>query len=415
MPNFEETDRRTLQRTLRQQFDSARYGHYFRTATFLNAATGAQEWLYAVQDPHSRRCILMKVREQDSVIPERIRVKEDMAFFDALDHMNRFENMAANPGYVAVDQTETARLGETHFDHFAKREGLIRDVKTNEYHPTLQGHVVTGGSFDPADVACVLGYSANPPAKPETFLIPGHAQIVMAGETAIDTVMRIFKDTEALRAQIKGHGNLLKISQAYTAYRTIEEFQGSLSSWARMLNILKEDMEEPWKIFKPSGIGGRLEKTYANLGNSSDGFAGFLFYRTLGDLKKAQKFEDPAICERIINLHEIIFEHSRARSFYGISMNGENSKAREKYAEKFKDALKKMEKTALRAGFDDVQTGTLKAYAYGSAPLPYIDEVEDFIKSLVKTNESMLLAISNEKKRLAALAPAAPPAVPGLA
>ncbi|MGZ9108959.1 MAG: hypothetical protein ACXW4B_09090 [Micavibrio sp.] len=55
-----------LRRNLRQQFDSARYGHYFRTSTFVNTATGAKEWLYAVQDPHSRRCILMKAREQDS-------------------------------------------------------------------------------------------------------------------------------------------------------------------------------------------------------------------------------------------------------------------------------------------------------------------------------------------------------------
>jgi len=426
--------RNNLRLSLRQQFDSARYGHYFRTSTFINTATGAEEWLYAVQDPHSRRCILMKAREKESTGPERIKVKEDLPFFDALDHMNRFENLLANPGYLAVDESEKERLGETHFDLFAKREGLIRDIKTREFHPTLQGHVVTSGSFDPQDLSDAIKFAATPQKKPESFVIPGHEILTRTGETSSDAILHMYKNIETLSALIDGHENLLKISNYYNK-NTIDidaRYSGKtkidISSYELNLKLDFSDFKRHLEVFQPSQAqretksrhystrsttrtafavtGARITRTLSPTAFGADSFPHYLFLLLLSDLEKIKPDSQPKdeFHDKVLGLHRLVFEHCRARNAYtAMTGSGRSVAEREQHNKKFKSQLSKVEKAGRLLGLDAVEIGTVSAYAYTKEILPHMTEISDFITGLKATKQECQNAIAAEQKRLAEL------------
>ncbi|MGZ9108958.1 MAG: hypothetical protein ACXW4B_09085 [Micavibrio sp.] len=355
--------------------------------------------------------------------------------------MNRFENRLANPGYVAVDEGEKDRLGETHFDLFAKREGLIRDVKTLEFHPTLQGHVVTAGSFDPQDLARILEYSAHPPAAPESFVIPGHEILTSIGEAASDAMLHMYKNVETLNALIRRHENLLKLSNYYSRHtididrRYSEKAKNDFSFYDLSLEMDYADFKRHLEVFQPSRAvreknrygdksftksalaktGAQITRTLSPAAFNADSFPHYLFLLLLSELEKTKPDTPPPVDytpDKILGLHKMVFEHCRARNAYAaMTGTGQSVAEREQHNKKFKLQLSRVEKAGRAIGLDAVEISTVSAYAYTKETLPHLTEISDFIAKLKAIKQECLNTITAEQKRLAELVkPAEKPA-----
>ena len=412
MPFGREPDR------LRDRFNAARYGHYFRTSTMFNSLTGTREWLYAVQDPQSRRCIVMKVRDHDSG-QERLRVKGGLAFLDALNQMSRFEHPYANPNLLPLDEKEKNQLGDAHFQAFALNEGLIRDVQSGEFHPTLHGHVVTSGKYDPYELARVQKLAEGPQRTPASFVIPGHENILKSGETAIETITRFHQGMERLSTALRHHNNLLKLSRVYDQPREIDLTSrrgidtAYMYHWKHRLNLDyengEEELEEAIDAFNRNGIGTKMTRTYSALvNNGTESFPAFLHNRYMDALKAlppAHSDDLPAF-QRILKLHELVFEHSRCRNAYQNTLSYSNDRKKlNARLENYQSSMKRLDKICRQLDFDPAQTGTVKAYVYSSEPFPYCSEIEQFINGLVSARSACQREIENEKRNLSALVP----------
>lgn len=402
--------------SLRDRFNTARYGHYFRSSTFHNTLTGNREWLYAVQDPQSRRCILMKVRENEAG-QDRIKIKDGMAFFDALDHMSRFEHPDANPNFLPVSTDEKKTLGVAHYQNFALKEGLVRDVQTGEFHPTLYGHVVTSGSFDPHELARAQKIASGPQQEPESFIIPGHEAILKAGESSVEMIMRMHKGIAKLSAVLNRHSTLLKLTQLYDQPRESEaDLQGrseevKMYSWNYKIgcndDLAKQELEEAIKSYNSGGLGKKLTRTYSALiSDGTESFPAFLHSRYLEKLRATPPEHPDDMPEflRILKLHDLIFEHSRCRNAYKFTLQyHSDEKVREARVENHQSSVKRLQKICRQLSFDDVQTGTVKAYIYSNETLPYHREIEKFIKSVAEAKLACEKNIENEQRNLSVL------------
>ncbi len=400
--------------SLSDQFNTARYGHYFRTATFLNTTTNNREWLYAVQDPQARRCILMKVRENETG-EERVKIKDNMAFLDALNHMSRFEHPDANPNFVPANTDEKNALGKSHFQNFALNEGLIRDIHTGEFHPTLYGHVVTSGSFDPHEVARIQMIANAPQKTPESFIIPGHDAIVRAGESSIDVIARMHTGIAKITAVLSYHRNLLALTQNYDQSTDIEgapKEEVRMHTWQYNLDFSTETdrkaLESAIKKFNAQGIGKKLSRSLSITDDGTRSFQGYLhdFYiQKLKSLSPEQKEDGPEF-QRILKLHELVFEHSRCRNTYQQTLRYHSDNVvREARVDNHQSSMKRLQKICQKLDFDDVQTGTVKAFVFSQETLPYHDQIQEFLWSLRMVKTIRENNIENEKRNLSALVP----------
>lgn len=400
--------------SLLERFDAARYGHYFRTSTFINTLTHNREWLYAVQDPHLRRCILMKVRENETG-QERVKIKDNMAFLDALNHMSRFEHPDANSNFLSVNADEKKTLGQSHFQSFALNEGLIRDVQTGEFHPTLYGHVVTSGSFDPHDLARLQTIANGPQKTPESFIIPGHDGIVKAGESSIDMIARMHTGIAKISAILSYHKNLLTLTQHYDKSDDIEGAEKAevrMYEWQYNIDYSsdadKDVLADSIKKFNAQGLGKKLSRSFALTNDGTRSFPGYLhdFYvQKLKSLPPEQK-EDASEFQRILKLHALIFEHNRCRNTYKQTLKyHSDSVVREARVENHQSAMKRLQKICRQLNFDDVQTGTAKAFVFGQGNLPYRAEIDQFLSSLRMVKLTCENNIEKEKNNLSSLTP----------
>ncbi|MGZ9108960.1 MAG: hypothetical protein ACXW4B_09095 [Micavibrio sp.] len=413
-----------LTQRLRQHFDAARYGHYFRTATLVNTNTGGQEWLYAVQDPHTRRCVLMKVREQETGLVERVRVKDEVSFIDALDQMGRFEDFSLNPQYVAADAAEIKTLGNAYFNAFANREGLVRDHQSGTFQPTLQGEAVTGGLFDPEELARVLKHAKNPPKTSETFLVPGYASIAKPDQTSIDLLVSMYGTHEKIKQAAVFHSALSDLSHynllpppitfyAYShckeLYEKNYEYLGTVQELYRKQH--DEDTKKP-KLTKRFGdfLSAPLS---ANAPRDNGRRSAFLFYKILSDLRSTD-FEDPAFNEKhqqMLDQQELAFEFSLAKHYSNLISSDDQEvthTAKQEAAGYLKDRIKILDMVASRMGIDETMRSALHACVYGDAMPTCLETTKEIVKNLKDAQDRMNDEIQDYKKNLKSLAPAHP-------
>lgn len=136
---------------LREDFREAAGGIFCRTLTFTrkvdeDGQQAKQEWLEAAHVPLEGWRILRKtgVAEVDAAYHEIF--AQGLDFIGAIEKMTTYENALMFLGDVAYDPQEEGALGADYFRTFAKKEALVFDDNGN-LHPTLQGHIVTPGSF----------------------------------------------------------------------------------------------------------------------------------------------------------------------------------------------------------------------------------------------------------------------------
>jgi hypothetical protein len=411
-----------LTQRLRQHFDAARYGHYFRTATLLNTATLSREWLYAVQDPHTRRCILMKVREQDSGLMEKIRVKDEISFIDALDQMGRFEDFSLNPQYVAADAAEIKALGNAYFNTFANREGLVRDHQNGTFQPTLRGEAVTSGLFDPEELARVLKHAKNPPKTTEKFLVPGYAFIAKPDQTSIDFLVSMYGTHEKIKQAAVFHSalsdlshyNLLPPPTNFSAYSHCRELYGNNQDYIYGVDNLyrKQYSKETGKAKLSKRFGDFISAPVsANAPRDNGRRSAFLFYKILSDLRSTD-FQDPAFNEKhqqMLDQQELAFEFSLAKHYSNfISSDNQDITHTEKKnaAGYLKDRIKILDKVAGRMGIDETMRSALHACVYGDTLPTCLETSKDIVLSLKDAQKRMNAEIQDYKKNLKSLAPA---------
>ena len=411
-----------LTQRLRQHFEAARFGHYFRTATLTNTATLNREWLYAVQDPHTRRCVLMKVREQDGGLVERVRVRDDTSFIDALDQMSRFENFTLNPQYVATDETEITALSTTHFNAFANREGLARDHQSGLYQPTMQGQTITNGLFSQSDLERVLKHNQNPPDNTEKFLVPGYASLSKPDQTSIDLLVEMYGTLDKIKQAAVFHSalsdlshyNLLPPPLNFNAYYHCKELYANAQSYIYTVDEQYREQHDE-KTNRP-----KLTKRFGNFLSAplspnapkDDGRrSAFLFYKILLDLRGTH-FEDSAFNEKhheMLDQQELAFEFSLAKHYSNLVSSDDQEithTKKQEAAEFLKTRIHILDQVASRMGIDETMRSALHACVYGDAMPTCLETTKDIVLSLKEAQARMNDEIQDYKKNLKSLAPA---------
>jgi hypothetical protein len=143
-----------LRQKLIHDFQKARYGVTFRTQSFPSVIEGEREYYRALAtsvdmgqwDIH--RVIERDVQMESSVYPVAtdnlaVRVvKSGLGFFDALEHLARYETTRTNEP-LAPDK---ATLGKEHYVKFAMLHDIVFDLHGMP-QPTIAGHVAVSGDY----------------------------------------------------------------------------------------------------------------------------------------------------------------------------------------------------------------------------------------------------------------------------
>jgi hypothetical protein len=148
-----------------KQFEFARHGDKCRTLPFLNVA-GDTEWFSGQQDPVTGQWAIRKNVELPNIVGQSAGVgdaslkiktlKDGLNFFDAINELSVYERGQLARGIIPAE--DAASLGESHFTAFAEREGLVFDTD-GVPHPTLNGEIVTDGTFTKAAIERARGFS----------------------------------------------------------------------------------------------------------------------------------------------------------------------------------------------------------------------------------------------------------------
>ncbi len=402
---------------LRDQFNSARFGHYFRTQTLFNTVTMGREWLYAVQDPHSRRCILMKVHESENDDEEdRLPIGENVPFIDALNQLSRFEDLSLNPRMLPTDEEEIAQLGTSHFNAFANREGLVRDQKNGDYVPTLNGHVVTKGAFHRGDLARTMCHVQNPPARTEKFIVPDHPQ-QQPFTSSIGQIMALYKTLGQIQQATIYHKALSQISnytlnggQSFDAHRICPELYSDEKSFLTQMEdeysaiLKKQDGRYSSQISKIEQFFRSGRKPYHD-----NRISAYVFFGVLEKLRETP-FVDQAqarLHNRILNSHEAAYEFSLCRHYARAILDtaAASHHSRQDLAAKLETRLKNLNRMADKTGLDPVMKSTLLANVHGHTLPAYFEETADFIKKLDEAHKQVAHDISIHRQHLQDLAP----------
>src|SRR5690606_20422231 len=79
-------------------------------------------------------------------------IQSNLTYFQAIDSLAQYEagqEAAIDLGYVRLPGTETAD-GVPYFRDLAERDGLVFDLNDQLPHPTVEGQIVTSGTFAPS-------------------------------------------------------------------------------------------------------------------------------------------------------------------------------------------------------------------------------------------------------------------------
>ena len=422
----------SLSKRLRQDFNAARFGHYFRTSTMLNTATLNREWLYAVQDPHDCKCIVMKVQENENGQEDtRFPVKENMAFIDALNYLSRFENTSLNPSTLPLDDKETALLGDTHFNAFANREGLIRDRESGEYFPTLNGHAISKGVFNHGDLARTMQHAQTPPAQTEKFMIPGHINPVRV-TGSIDRLVKLYKTLDRIQYLSACHAALAGIidytlkarprtdyyySGSFDRYKACSElYQLDQDFFSKISDDFENKKHTSYKkpVTGPSGLTNKITNYMASKllpeGPPDDGrISTFTFFSILNKLK-TMPLELAALKDehqKILDCYEAAYEFSLCRHYSQQSLTESDIayKEREDYTRLLTARLERLDNIAERTGLDPVMKASLRASVHGKTLPGYFQDIENFRSALNACEKEARSDADTARRSLTELAP----------
>lgn len=153
------------------QFASARHGKRCQTRSFA-LITGDTEWHSGQQDPLSGTWNIRKNIECENVSGAAARVGEpsiktktlqvNISFYDAIEALSLYERGQLANGMIALNESED--IGAEHYIAFAENEGIVFDTD-GEPHPTLDGEIITDGTFTKAAVERAKAYSKKHSAR----------------------------------------------------------------------------------------------------------------------------------------------------------------------------------------------------------------------------------------------------------
>ena len=153
------------------QFASARHGKHCQTRSFA-LITGGTEWHSGHQDPLSGTWNIRKNIECENVTGSAARVGEpsiktktlqvNISFYEAIETLSLYERGQLANGMIALNEAED--VGADHYIVFAEKEGIVFDTD-GEPHPTLDGEIITDGTFTKAAVERAKAYSKKHSAR----------------------------------------------------------------------------------------------------------------------------------------------------------------------------------------------------------------------------------------------------------
>lgn len=136
-----------------KQLSVARHGDRCQTLSFTTSL-GAIEWRTGQQDPFTGEWVIRKHTEEPNLSSSTAAVgeptiktmtlHEGLNFFQAVTILSEYER--GQLALTVLPVNEASELGDNHVVAFAEREGIAFDTN-GVPHPTLNGEVVTDGSF----------------------------------------------------------------------------------------------------------------------------------------------------------------------------------------------------------------------------------------------------------------------------
>ncbi len=165
LPALSSTAQQAQLQTALEQFTVANHGDRCQTLSF-QTSLGAIEWRSAQQYPFTGEWIIRKHTEEPNIAGSAAAVGEPtiktmtlhngLKFFQAIAILSEYERgQLAMP---AIPTNDADDLGRKHFVAFAEREGIAFDIN-GVPHPTLDGEVISDGSFTKSALERARAYS----------------------------------------------------------------------------------------------------------------------------------------------------------------------------------------------------------------------------------------------------------------
>lgn len=389
---------------LRAAFNAARYGHYFRTLTMVNGNTMNHEWLYAVQDPLSHRCTLMKVQESpDTDMEQRSVVGEHLNFLDVLEKMARFDSVTANPGMTPAIENEKESLNLSHYHLFANREGLAFDHGTHTFHPTMNSHIVTSGMFNKEELKRVYAYNNMKNRPTDPFPVPSQKALLQGMRPPTEEFLSLFHDNTQLDQLLTFYRALHKLEQFW-----VDKNQSTFSIYSLDTAVIDPNfINETKKTFENPG---RFDKARTRLvGDPYEGRQSAFFYSRIIQRLQNIQLDHPDLQKRhqkALKDHEFCFEFALARRNAIKIAEYHASIADKKEAAQFlKNRTATLDKLAAKRGISPEGIAGLHAAIYGGKLPSVFAETAAFLELLQKTKNILQEDIRAKQRRMQSLNP----------
>ncbi len=209
--------------TALSQFASARHGKRCRTRSFTLIA-GDIEWHSGQQDPLSGTWNIRKNVECENITGPAARVGEpsiktktlhvNVSFYQAIEILSLYERGQLANGIIAMNEAED--IGAEHYITFAEKEGIVFDTD-GEPHPTLDGEIITDGTFTKAAVERAMAYSKKSSARYAPGGEDGILPLLIKPQELVGSYAQAMEKTADLSALMQLQTTLEKLSQLMTA------------------------------------------------------------------------------------------------------------------------------------------------------------------------------------------------------
>ncbi|MGZ9097655.1 MAG: hypothetical protein ACXW30_05100 [Micavibrio sp.] len=396
------------------QFEFARHGDKCRTLPFLNV-TGDTEWFSGQQDPVTGQWAIRKNVELPNIAGQAADIgeaslkiktlKDGLSFFDAISELSVYERSQLARGVIAAE--DAASLGESHFTAFAEREGIVFDTD-GAPHPTLNGEIVTDGTFTKAAVERASSYSR----KHSPYFTQGGNDILsklIAPTIKADSVF-----TEALKKSADFSRLQLLINDVEDMATLIKCLFEKKLFVDQKTNALEEKKDNIKQIFEYSTSYGHHSKDHKGLKTvvgvmdrtgKKDSQAAFktLILRAQTNIQELslEQYNNRALAQNIASI-ELYFELLSARYLASLEKSGYSG-----YAEKVQNierTTNAFESRFKSLGGSDDDLWRVKSLILDPSPPSTQPIIQNFIKQLYAFKDRA----ENDLKRLKTVVVAGP-------
>ncbi|WP_435641967.1 hypothetical protein [Micavibrio aeruginosavorus] len=248
-----------------KQLATANHGDRCQTLSF-QTSLGAVEWRTGQQDPFTGEWVIRKHTEEPNLSGSAASVgeptiktmtlHEGLSFFQAVTILSEYER--GQLAMTVLPVNEASELGDNHVVAFAEREGIAFDTN-GVPHPTLNGEVVTDGSFTKSALERARAFSRTQSA----FFKAGNNDVLSQllssaprAETLFDDVMNKSEAYSTLKKFLTAVEDIETLTISALEKTPLKDTEKNF-----ILDVRRDKFEEPIKY--PASQGHKVSDTKA--------------------------------------------------------------------------------------------------------------------------------------------------------